>query len=119
MTLPISTRLISFIVVTALGLAALLIMPMLLDSFSLLQAILFVAVAILALSQAFLWGYAGILSFGQAAFLVSVDIATPSASSILAIQQEPSHFRSSFPQPWQPCLAISCSTGGSAMPMSG
>jgi len=68
MTLPISPRLISFLVVTALGLAALLIMPMFLDSFSLLQATLFVAVAILALSQAFLWGYAGILSFGQAAF---------------------------------------------------
>ncbi|MBB4953590.1 branched-chain amino acid transport system permease protein [Agrobacterium vitis] len=68
MTLPISSRLLSFLTVTGLGLAALLLMPLFLDGFSLLQATLFVAVAILALSQAFLWGYAGILSFGQAAF---------------------------------------------------
>lgn len=68
MMLPISSRLLSFLTVTGLGLAALLIMPLFLDGFSLLQATLFVAVAILALSQAFLWGYAGILSFGQAAF---------------------------------------------------
>jgi ABC-type branched-subunit amino acid transport system permease subunit len=68
MMLPTSPRLLSFLSITALGLAALLIMPMFLDGFSLLQATLFVAVAILALSQAFLWGYAGILSFGQAAF---------------------------------------------------
>lgn len=66
--LPISSRLLSFLAVTGLGLAALLVMPMFLDGFNLLQATLFVAVAILALSQAFLWGYAGILSFGQAAF---------------------------------------------------
>lgn len=68
MMLPISSRLLSFLTVTGLGLAALLVMPLFLDGFSLLQATLFVAVAILALSQAFLWGYAGILSFGQAAF---------------------------------------------------
>lgn len=68
MTFPLSSRLAGFLVVSLIGVAALIFMPMVLDGFSLLQATLFVAVAILAISQAFLWGYAGILSFGQSAF---------------------------------------------------
>jgi branched-chain amino acid transport system permease protein len=39
-----------------------------LDVFVLLQATVYAAMAILALSLAFVWGYGGIMSFGQAAF---------------------------------------------------
>ena len=35
---------------------------------ALLQATVFVAMAVLALSQGFIWGYGGIMSFGQSAF---------------------------------------------------
>jgi len=65
---PKSFQTASFIGVSAVGVAAMFLMPVLLDSFSLLQCTLFIAVAILAVSQAFLWGYVGILSFGQSAF---------------------------------------------------
>jgi len=39
-----------------------------LDMFVLLQATVYAALAILALSLAFVWGYGGIMAFGQAAF---------------------------------------------------
>ncbi len=42
--------------------------PQFVDTFSLLQATVFVAMAVLALSLGFIWGFGGILSFGQAAF---------------------------------------------------
>ncbi len=42
--------------------------PSFVDTFSLLQATVFVAMAVLALSLGFIWGFGGILSFGQAAF---------------------------------------------------
>ena len=42
--------------------------PQLVDTFSLLQATVFVAMAVLSLSLGFIWGFGGILSFGQAAF---------------------------------------------------
>ena len=42
--------------------------PQVVDTFSLLQATVFVAMAVLALSLGFIWGFGGILSFGQAAF---------------------------------------------------
>ncbi|HSI40706.1 MAG TPA: branched-chain amino acid ABC transporter permease [Xanthobacteraceae bacterium] len=57
-----------FLLTSGLGLAALVLLPFWLDSFSLMQATLFAAIGIFALSQGFLWGYAGILSFGQASF---------------------------------------------------
>jgi branched-chain amino acid transport system permease protein len=41
---------------------------MLLDLFQVMQFTVFAAMSILALSLAFVWGYGGILSFGQAAF---------------------------------------------------
>jgi branched-chain amino acid transport system permease protein len=58
----------SFVASTTIGIIALFVLPYFLDGFSLTQAMLFVAVAIFAMSQGFLWGYAGILSFGQASF---------------------------------------------------
>ena len=43
--------------------------PGLFDTYGLLQLTIFAAMAVFALSQGFIWGYAGIMSFGQAAFL--------------------------------------------------
>ncbi len=51
------------------ALAVTLGLPMIFDEFGLLQMTVFVAMAIFALSQAFVWGYGGIMSFGQSAFL--------------------------------------------------
>ena len=43
-------------------------LPQVLDLFGIVQMTVFVAMAMFALSQGFLWGYGGIMSFGQAAF---------------------------------------------------
>ena len=42
--------------------------PQFIDTFSLLQLSVFIAMAVLSLSLGFIWGFGGILSFGQAAF---------------------------------------------------
>ena len=42
--------------------------PLVLDLFLLLQVTVFVIMSILALSMAFIWGYGGILCFGQSSF---------------------------------------------------
>lgn len=55
--------------IAIVGSAVLLAMPGTTDMFGLMQITGFVAVAVFALSQGFVWGYAGIMSFGQAAFL--------------------------------------------------
>ena len=52
----------------ALSLAALLALPQVLDLAELLNLSLICVFALLALSMSFLWGYVGILSFGQTAF---------------------------------------------------
>jgi ABC-type branched-subunit amino acid transport system permease subunit len=55
----------------AIGIAVAVIVaviPAMLDMFSLLQLTAFVCLAILSLSLGFIWGFGGILSFGQAAF---------------------------------------------------
>ena len=51
------------------GAALMLGLPRLLDSFGLLQVTVFAAMAMFALSQGFIWGYGGVMCFGQAAFL--------------------------------------------------
>ncbi len=55
--------------VVAGGIAILLGAPLVVGTYGLVQLTLFAAVAIFALSQGFVWGFAGIMSFGQAAFL--------------------------------------------------
>lgn len=50
------------------GLLALVLLPALLESFTLLELTVYVIMSILALSLAFIWGFGGILCFGQAAF---------------------------------------------------
>ncbi|HEY0183195.1 MAG TPA: branched-chain amino acid ABC transporter permease [Rhodopila sp.] len=57
-----------FIAMVAAGLVLMFSLPQLLDLFGIVQMTVFVAMAMFALSQGFLWGYGGIMSFGQAAF---------------------------------------------------
>ena len=59
---------VGFAAMVAAGLALMLGLPLVSDEFGLLQFTVFVAMAILALSQGFIWGYGGIMSFGQSAF---------------------------------------------------
>ncbi len=56
------------VAVLAVGLAALLLMPRFAETYLIINTTIFVSFAILALSLALIWGYAGILCFGQAAF---------------------------------------------------
>ncbi|KAB1068918.1 branched-chain amino acid ABC transporter permease [Methylobacterium planeticum] len=58
-----------FLAVVACGLALLFGAPHVTESFGLVQMTGFAALAMFALSQGFVWGYGGIMSFGQAAFL--------------------------------------------------
>lgn len=52
-----------------IGLAILAgIAPLVIDTFNIMQLTVFVCMSILSLSLGFIWGYGGILSFGQAAF---------------------------------------------------
>lgn len=57
-----------FAAMVAAGLLLMLGLPFVVELFGLVQATLFVAMAVLALSQGFIWGYGGIMSFGQSAF---------------------------------------------------
>ncbi len=59
---------ISFALMLVAGLAIMFGLPLVFDLFGLLQMTVFVAMAVLALSQGFIWGYGGIMSFGQSAF---------------------------------------------------
>jgi ABC-type branched-subunit amino acid transport system permease subunit len=59
---------LGFAGMVAAGLALMVGLPMVSDEFGLVQSTVFVAMAILALSQGFIWGYGGIMSFGQSAF---------------------------------------------------
>jgi len=56
------------VAVLAVGLAALVLMPRFAETYLIINTTIFVSFAILALSLALIWGYAGILCFGQAAF---------------------------------------------------
>ena len=58
-----------FCAVVAIGLALLFGLPQILSLFGIVQMTVFVAMAMYALSQGFVWGYGGIMSFGQASFL--------------------------------------------------
>lgn len=57
------------ILAVVLGLIILVGMPMVTGTFGLLQVTVFAALAIFALAQGFIWGFGGILCFGQSAFL--------------------------------------------------
>ncbi len=57
-----------FLAMIAAGLLLMFGLPMVVELFGLVQATVFLVMAILALSQGFIWGYGGIMSFGQSAF---------------------------------------------------
>lgn len=50
------------------GIALLLGLPMVIDDYTLLQVTIYAVMSILGVSLGFIWGYGGILCFGQAAF---------------------------------------------------
>lgn len=52
----------------AIGTALLFLLPGLVDDFTLIQLTIFAVMAILGVSLGFIWGFGGILCFGQAAF---------------------------------------------------
>jgi branched-chain amino acid transport system permease protein len=52
----------------ALAVAAMVVAPMIYNEYQIMQMMIFVILAILALSLAFIWGFGGILSFGHAVF---------------------------------------------------
>jgi len=60
---------LGFAAVVVAGLTLMLGLPHVLDTFGLLQMTVFAAMAMFALSQGFIWGYGGVMCFGQAAFL--------------------------------------------------
>ncbi|MGI4812831.1 MAG: branched-chain amino acid ABC transporter permease [Janthinobacterium lividum] len=57
------------LLVIGFGILILAGLPRLLSPFGLMQATVCVIMAVFALSQGFVWGYGGIMSFGQATFL--------------------------------------------------
>jgi branched-chain amino acid transport system permease protein len=56
------------VAVGAVGLAGLILAPLLLDVAALFNVTVYVIMSVLALSLALVWGYGGIISFGHAAF---------------------------------------------------
>jgi branched-chain amino acid transport system permease protein len=52
----------------AIGVALLLLLPGLVDDFTLIQLTIYAVMSILGVSLGFIWGFGGILCFGQAAF---------------------------------------------------
>ncbi len=59
---------VSAAVTSLVGLALMFGLPSVLDDFMLIQVTIYVVMAILGVSLGFIWGYGGILCFGQAAF---------------------------------------------------
>ena len=57
-----------FYLMIAIGLAALFIGPLVVDMFTIMQVTQYVVLSVFALSLGYIWGFGGILSFGQAAF---------------------------------------------------
>lgn len=56
------------IMAVALATAAIVLIPLAYNEYEILQMMIYVILAILALSLAFIWGFGGILSFGHAVF---------------------------------------------------
>lgn len=61
-------RLAALAVAVVVAIIAIVLIPGVIELFALMQLTLFAAMAVLALSLAFIWGFGGILSFGQTAF---------------------------------------------------
>lgn len=67
--MKITSAWMGFCAVVIVGLAVLIGVPAFVSMFGIVQMTVFVAIAMYALSQGFLWGYGGIMCFGQASFL--------------------------------------------------
>lgn len=52
----------------AIGIAMMLVLPGVLDDYTLIQVTIYAVMSILGVSLGFIWGFGGILCFGQAAF---------------------------------------------------
>ena len=52
----------------SLGVALLFVLPLVMDDYTLIQVTIYAVMAILGVSLGFIWGFGGILCFGQAAF---------------------------------------------------
>ena len=70
--------------IAVVGGAAVIFVPSFVEIFTLVDVAVYCILAILALSLAFVWGYGGILSFGQSAFFglggyaIYIGYTTPS-----------------------------------------
>jgi branched-chain amino acid transport system permease protein len=85
---------IGLIAFGVVGVLALVLLPVLVESFTLLELTIYVIMSILALSLAFIWGYGGILCFGQAAFfgigaytyaIASINFGESTGAVLLAV----------------------------------
>jgi urea transport system permease protein len=85
----------SGVVLTTAAMIAIAVgVPQLVDQFELLQLTVFAAMCILALSLGFVWGYGGILCFGQSAFfglgaytyaVTAVNLGESTVATVLAV----------------------------------
>jgi urea ABC transporter permease protein UrtC len=82
------------VVVGVVGVALLIALPLVLDTFALLQITLYAIYGILALSLAFIWGYGGVLCFGHSAFfglgayayaVAVINIGESTAPALIAV----------------------------------
>src|SRR4029453_18520593 len=80
--------------VLAAGLAVLFGLPAIGETYLIINSTIFAAFAVLALSLALIWGYAGILCFGQAAFfglggypyaVPAINFGDTTAAALLAV----------------------------------
>ncbi|HMK01016.1 MAG TPA: branched-chain amino acid ABC transporter permease, partial [Reyranella sp.] len=78
----------------AAGLAVLFGLPAYAETYLIINSTIFAAFAILALSLALIWGYAGILCFGQAAFfglggytyaITAINMGDTTVPAVLAV----------------------------------
>lgn len=87
MTTIVTRSRLGAILVVLCGGAAMFLLPQFLDLFNLIQLTVFVVMAVLTLSLALIWGFAGILCFGQAAFFglggYSYALAAPNVDGSL------------------------------------
>lgn len=92
--MPVRVALAAQAVAVLFAIVAIVFVPSVVELFALMQLTLFAAMAVLALSLGFIWGYGGILSFGQTAFfglggyayaIAAVNFQDSTPSILLAI----------------------------------
>ena len=81
-------------VMVSIGLLIMIFLPIMMDMFAIMQITQYVVLSVYALSLAYIWGYGGILSFGQSCFfglgeykfaVASINMGATSLPFILAI----------------------------------